>query len=396
MQESLGQLAGADPVRSFAERIQNDGALRKLNEISQNLSGLFLVILVRVANQMVELYSAGGEGEFPHFCQVYRGSAEGEMRCRTCRSQVAFSACYRGLIEFACHGGVSVIAAPVTRRDGTRSDRIVVASCSFAQQSHERGWSLVRKHANHQGMDIKELKRAYFELPTVSEERRNLARGITEAAASLLGTYEEQFACDPDGASTARIGQDLDSCWPGFGLTRDPSYKPQGGSVGSILVDQVIALVRRDPSLPYSVSSIARSAHVTPNHFSTLFSKHTGQTFRTFLSEQRCLLARELLRDIRVPVSEVAHRVGFRDSAYFSRRFKAVIGSSPTEWRVRNLEPREPALPPLDARQFAEGGLSALGAAFPCGELSGIPEHLAPHCAMEGDGAKENPWTPSL
>ncbi|MCC6489414.1 MAG: helix-turn-helix domain-containing protein [Candidatus Hydrogenedentes bacterium] len=359
MRESVGQLAGLSPARASASRfkhapnrssharemidgisrhLREDAALGKLNDICQELSGLTLVILMRVDNEIVELHPAGRDECLPEFCQAYRSTVRGEERCRTCRSLVAFSACYRGLVEFACHGGVSVIAAPAVRRDGTRSERIVVAACLFAQQPHDQGWPLIRKYARDLGPNLKRLKQAYFELPAMSSERLHTVREVTEAAALLAGAAEELFESDLGQSGTNRAAQDLESCWPGIELTRDPSYKPQGGSVGSVLVGQVTAMVKRDPSMPFTVKSVAEAAHVTPNHFSMLFRKHTGQTFREFLSEQRCFLACDLLRDVRIPVGEVARRAGFRDSAYFSRRFKTVTGKSPTEWRLSTAE----------------------------------------------------------
>lgn len=361
MRESLGQSTGLSPVRAsaghgyfghtsndtshpprsiadIAARIRNDAALGKLNDVCQKLTGLSLLILARVDDKLVELHPAGCGGSLPEFCQAYRASPRGEERCRSCRSLVAFSACYRGLIEFACHGGVSVIAAPATRRNGTHSERIVVVACLFAQQPHERGWPLVRKHARDLGPTLKRLKQAYCELPPMSDERRHTVREITEAAALLAGALEEQLDSGLSDPGTTLPARDLETCWRGVGLTRDPSYRPLGGSVGSVLVGQVIAMVKRDPSMPYSARDVARAAHVTPNHFSMLFSKHTGQTFREFVIEQRCLLACNLLRDVRIPVGEVARRAGFRDSAYFSRRFKTVTGKSPTEWRLRIAE----------------------------------------------------------
>jgi AraC-like DNA-binding protein len=319
----------------YVGRIRDSQALQKLNELARDLAGLFLVVLVRIDDRMVELHPAGGDEDLPPFCQVYRSSTLGEKRCRTCRSLVAFGACYRGPIEYACHGGVSVVAAPAVRRDGTRSERVVVASCSFAQHSRERGWSLAKKHAYGLGLDLRRLKRAYFELPAVSEERRRIARGITDAAAALLGEFEDQAGADLDDNNKASNTQDFDSQLSRIGLTRDPSHKREGGSVGSILVDHVIAMVKRDPSMPYHVSNVARAAHLTPNYFSALFAKHTGQTFSKFLSEQRVLYACDILRDIRLTVGEVAHRAGFRDSAYFSRRFKEVMGIAPSAWRAQ-------------------------------------------------------------
>lgn len=48
------------------------------------------------------------------------------------------------------------------------------------------------------------------------------------------------------------------------------------------------------------------------------------------LTEARRLLAFTLL-----PVAEIGYRLGFPDPAYFSRRFRAATGESPSVYRAR-------------------------------------------------------------
>lgn len=324
----------------FAARIREDRALQKLNQLAKDVAGLYLVVLLRVNRQMVELHPAGGETGLPLFCRVYRRATRGLESCRTCRSLVAFGACYRGLIEYACHGGVSVIAAPALWRDGTVSSHVVVASCAFAGGAHARCWPLARDHARNLGADMTELRRAFCELPVVTEKKRQTARDITEVAALVLGDIEERIEREYRGGARAtgeekpRYAAELEAAWSALGLARDPSFTLSGHSAASAMADMVVAMVMRDPSVPYSVVNIARAARVTPNHFSTIFRKHTGQTFQAFLNEQRIARARDLLQNPSLDIAEVAHASGFADPAYFSRRFKQTTGCTPTAWRA--------------------------------------------------------------
>jgi AraC-like DNA-binding protein len=329
-------------------RIHENRALQKLNEVAKEVTGFFLVILVRTDSQMVEIHPAEADGGLPRFCKAYRSTAQGQTQCRTCRSLVALGACYHGLIEHACHGGVSVVASPVIRKDGTRSEHLVVASCAYVQDSYAQGWPLARKHALDLGTDMKELKRAYHELPVLSEEKRLVARGITDAAASVLGEIEEELHRDCRGSVRALVAEerscdkDLEGLLSNLGEAGGPLFQEGGQSAGLALVNLVVAMVKRDPSMPYSVTNIARVARLTPNHFSMLFSKHTGEPFRVFLSGQRIRFALDLLRDLNLDIAEVAHRSGFVDPAYFSRRLKQVTGSTPTAWRCSPAAPKNP------------------------------------------------------
>lgn len=332
--------------RNFAVGIRNCRALRELNDSSKRLTGLQLIVLIRTGNSVVELHPAEGEYALPLFCQAYRSTPQGLQKCRTCRSLIAFGACYRGLIEFACHGGLSVIAAPAIRHDGSRSKCAVLVACAFTHQSRERGWDCVRRHATEPGMNLNTLRKGYDRLPVVSHESLRVSREICGIGAVLLGELEERLLIEHEDYEKSNQYGASSPVWPDLAAARDPSFKPEHGSIGSPLVDYVIAMVAHDPTMPHSVSAIARDAHVTPNHFSMLFKKHTGLTFREYLSKQRIHHSCELLHDVRLSVAQVAIRAGFRDPAYFSRRFREVMGTSPTNWRLEHTAAR--ALPTAD------------------------------------------------
>ena len=54
-----------------------------------------------------------------------------------------------------------------------------------------------------------------------------------------------------------------------------------------------------------------------------------------YLEELRLAEARALLADEDLPVAEVAMRAGFKDAAYFARRFRRATGHAPVAFRMR-------------------------------------------------------------
>lgn len=63
------------------------------------------------------------------------------------------------------------------------------------------------------------------------------------------------------------------------------------------------------------------------------FALATGTTPIQYLLRVRVSHGARLLRSTRLPVTEVAGRVGFEDSNYFTRQFRQIIGVSPTVYR---------------------------------------------------------------
>lgn len=61
-----------------------------------------------------------------------------------------------------------------------------------------------------------------------------------------------------------------------------------------------------------------------------------GTSFRAVLEGTRYDIARQLLRDTRLPATEIAHGLGYSSSAGFSHAFRRWSGATATAWRARH------------------------------------------------------------
>lgn len=82
-----------------------------------------------------------------------------------------------------------------------------------------------------------------------------------------------------------------------------------------------------------SVSSIAESLYITPNYFSRLFKRITGEGCNEYIVRKRIEKARSLLETTSIKTGKIAMMVGYRDTNYFSLAFKKHTGKSPTKYR---------------------------------------------------------------
>ena len=87
-----------------------------------------------------------------------------------------------------------------------------------------------------------------------------------------------------------------------------------------------------------SLHMVAAEVGFSPNHFSTVFSQETGQTFVEYLTAVRIEAAKHLLTNGNSRMSDIAFDVGYQDSHYFSYLFKKHVGVSPREYRSRSEE----------------------------------------------------------
>ena len=70
-----------------------------------------------------------------------------------------------------------------------------------------------------------------------------------------------------------------------------------------------------------------------------------GETFSSILNAVRVELARRYVADRVVPLTEVAHLLGFSELSGFSRWFRTEFDGSPISWRTAKPEPTEASHP---------------------------------------------------
>lgn len=302
-------------------------ALRKLDDLMRREIGVGLILLAPLENLTFDVHSRGRELHLPEFCKLMRGGG-GLSRCTTCRSMLAFAAMNRGPVHHSCHGGLSVIAAPVQIASGGHPLFVVVSSCAFTEPRKAKGWAAAKADVRGLKINLRALRKAYGRLPVLRSQRLLLATGLVDAAAAYLAEVLPNYVAP---GSSRRPQSDV-----GASLQVPPEKVFEGlrRESGKTLVQIVAEVVRSNPAPPYSVQDIARAAHITPNHFSALFRKHAGQTFGNYLVWMRLALAQEHLRDLKLSIREAADKAGFSDPNYFARRFREKTGVSPRAWRA--------------------------------------------------------------
>ena len=98
-------------------------------------------------------------------------------------------------------------------------------------------------------------------------------------------------------------------------------------------------LIDRAYAAPLDVPALARSAHVSEDHFSRSFKAAFGETPHRYLLRRRMERAKALLRAGELSVTEVCLAVGFTSLGSFSAQFRRYVGVSPSAYR--DLDHRE-------------------------------------------------------
>jgi AraC-like DNA-binding protein len=95
-------------------------------------------------------------------------------------------------------------------------------------------------------------------------------------------------------------------------------------------------LMDREYARPIDVAEIARTALMSPAHFSRQFRAGYGETPHAYLMTRRIERAKALLRRGDMTVTEVCMAVGCTSLGSFSARFAELVGETPSAYRVRD------------------------------------------------------------
>jgi AraC family transcriptional regulator len=84
-----------------------------------------------------------------------------------------------------------------------------------------------------------------------------------------------------------------------------------------------------------TLGDLAREAAMSPYHFLRVFRQVIGTTPYQYVLRTRLHRAAQRLRLTDEPILRVALDSGFADLSTFNRRFRRLIGATPSAFRVR-------------------------------------------------------------
>ena len=100
-------------------------------------------------------------------------------------------------------------------------------------------------------------------------------------------------------------------------------------------INDVFNYVMHHFAEPVKLEDVSEVANMSTTAFCRYFKKNTAKTFSQFLNEIRIGHACKLLTEENYPVAEVAYLCGFKNISNFNRRFKDIMGYTPTEYQFR-------------------------------------------------------------
>lgn len=106
----------------------------------------------------------------------------------------------------------------------------------------------------------------------------------------------------------------------------------------SLAQESILEFIKQHYMYDISLQDAAKAMNYSDAYFCKLFKQYFGKSFTTYLSQYRVEKAKGLMMDLTINVKDIGDQVGYRDSNYFAKVFKRVVGVTPSEYRLLTLK----------------------------------------------------------
>ncbi|MBR4484780.1 MAG: helix-turn-helix transcriptional regulator, partial [Erysipelotrichaceae bacterium] len=86
-----------------------------------------------------------------------------------------------------------------------------------------------------------------------------------------------------------------------------------------------------------TVKEVADHVHRSPEYFTKVFKKETGQNIKTYITQVKLDVAKDMLSNPNIPISLISCEIGYTNFSHFTQMFKKYENMTPTEYRKAKL-----------------------------------------------------------
>lgn len=104
------------------------------------------------------------------------------------------------------------------------------------------------------------------------------------------------------------------------------------------VIREVVKYIQANYDGDVSIASIAGHVYLTPTYLCILFKKEKGISINDYITQFRIEKAKQLLKDRKLKLYEIAGKVGYQDANYFAKVFRKLTGMNPSEFREKTEE----------------------------------------------------------
>jgi transcriptional regulator GlxA family with amidase domain len=112
-------------------------------------------------------------------------------------------------------------------------------------------------------------------------------------------------------------------------LPADEPLAPSRGGLPPVVTQRICEYIESHLDQKIRLETLAAMAGLSIHHFARAFHQSVGMPPHSYLLSRRLERAERMLRETRLPLSEVAAATGFSDQSHLARHFRRRTGMSP-------------------------------------------------------------------
>ena len=135
-------------------------------------------------------------------------------------------------------------------------------------------------------------------------------------------------------ASVSRLSEVLFIEAMRAGIAQAPDISRLMSAVYDPQIGKALGLIHGDVAHAWTVESLAAAVGMSRSRFAERFRELVGSGPMAYITDWRLQRALNLLAGTTAPIKTVAHQIGYRSAAAFTRAFTERFGDSPKARRV--------------------------------------------------------------
>lgn len=112
-----------------------------------------------------------------------------------------------------------------------------------------------------------------------------------------------------------------------------PVVREYKGGLSKFQLNKVIGYINDNLSQDVSLAELSSAAGLSSFHFARAFKQSTGFAPHQYVIRRRIERAKILLKENKLPLSEIALSTGFTNQSHLSQVFRRLVGASPAAYR---------------------------------------------------------------
>lgn len=135
-------------------------------------------------------------------------------------------------------------------------------------------------------------------------------------------------------------------------MERCESIAPPSATVTHQKVSEVASYISENCIEADSLDQVARRFYMSKSYLSRIFKEFTGYTVNEFINVNRIQLARKILADSTMSITEIANFLGYGSITYFEKTFRKYTETTPLKYRRQCRKQKEIDTPAVRPQSY--------------------------------------------